>query len=153
MSQGSSVAGFRAALVTALQARAGLSGVQVVDGFPGGGDADAMQLESIWLGDANTQTVEIPVMRAGTKKVDEIYVQDVVVQVLKTEGETQAAANSRAVALLAELQQALAAQPDISTEIFEAQLVGWKFVTGQLPGQSGHGARFDCQVRVHARLI
>lgn len=147
MSTGTSLVAFKQTLKTALAARPGMSGVQLSYGYPGN---DYVQRESVWFEGAEVVNSEFPVMKAGTKKVDETYTLDVVVQVLKTQGEDQEAADLRAVALLAELQQALAENPQLTPEIQWAEMAGWEHATGEL--NTGHGSRFNVTLRVRARL-
>lgn len=146
MSTGTSLVTFKQALRTALTARPGMSGVQVSYAFP----EDDLQAESLWFEDAVTSN-EIPVMKAGTKKVDEEYTLDAVIQVLKQQGESQETADLRAAALLAELQQALAENPQITPEIQWVEMAGWEHTPGKL--NAGHGSRFNVTLRVRARLF
>ena len=153
MSQGTSLVAFKQAIITNLTARSGLSGVQVAyawDDLPSGDDH--LEGEAIWLGDTTWPEYEIPVMRSGTKKVDERYELELFIQVLKVDGSDQETADVRAQALLVEVQQALAETPQQSAQIFVAQFVVQKHHTGQIPPGPGHGSRFDCVLAVHARL-
>lgn len=149
MSTGTSLIAFKQALRAALAARPGLAGVQVAYEYPVAGITG----EDIWLGGAESD-LRIPVMRAGTKKVDEDYTLTVFVQVLKTQGEGQETADLRAVALLREVQQALAENPQITTEIMWAQVIGWEHFVGPFEsGGASRGSRFEVKVNVRARLF
>lgn len=149
MSTGTSLIAFKQALKAALATRAGLAGVQVAYEYP----ATNITGEDIWLGGAESD-VRIPVMRAGTKKVDEDYTLTVFVQVLKTQGEGQEAADLRATALLREVQQQLAENPQITAEIMWAQVAGWEHFTGPFEGGgASRGSRFEIRVGVRARLF
>lgn len=147
MSIGTTLALWKVALVTSLQGRAGLVNVSVGYSFP----EDNITGQDIWFDEAESDNV-IPVMRAGTKKVDEEYVATIIIQVLKNQGESQSVADVRAVELLGELQQALAESPQTVSEIHWAELIGWKNHIGILPSGNGHGSRFTCLVQVRARL-
>lgn len=152
MSTGTTLVTVKQAIVTALRARAGLTGIQVMHGpddFPSGDDG--LKDESIWLGDAKWLAMEIPTMKAGTKDVDETYELEVMIQVLKNDGSTQETADLRAAVLLAEVQQAFAEAPDFSPVIFEATFELRDHKTGQL-ATTGHGSRFEGIVEVFARL-
>lgn len=147
MSTGTTLVAFKTALVDALTARPGLAGVQVSYGFP----EMEIQDESIWLQDAQAST-GFPVMKSGTKKVEEQYSITVACQVLRSEGESQLVADVRAAELLVEVQQTLAETPQLIPDIMWAELDGWRHHVGLLPKGEGHGSRFDVQVQVRARL-
>jgi hypothetical protein len=153
MSTGTSLVALKQALITALRARAGLVGVQVL--YAAGdfqtGD-DHLEGEAIWLRNTEWESSEFPVMRAGTKKVDEVYALEVFVQVLKTDGSSQETADLRALALVAELQQALAETPQVSAQTFWGELKMRRHITGQLSPGPGHGSRFEAVIWVKARL-
>ncbi len=149
MSTGSSLIAFKQALRVALVSRQTLTGVQVTYEYP----VASITGEDVWLGNAES-TNRIPVMRAGTKKVDEDYTLTVIVQVLMTQSEGQEAADLRAVALLREVQQCLAENPQITPEIQWAQVSGWTHSTGPFEGgSSSRGSRFEIRVNVRARLF
>lgn len=153
MSQGTSLVAVKQVLVTALRARPGLAGIQVLyawDDFEG--TDDHLRDEAIWFGNTLWTASEIPVMKAGTKKVDEEYELEVFIQVLKTDGVDQEAADVRARLLLVELQQALAEAPQISVETFWALLRMRRHATGLLAPGPGHGSRFEGVIEVRARL-
>jgi hypothetical protein len=150
---GTSLVALKQALITALRARAGLAGVQVLyasDDFPSGDDH--VEDESIWFGDTEWIESEIQVWNTGTKKVDEVYAVDWVVQVVKTDGSLQEAADLRATVLLVELQQALAETPQVSSEVFWGLLRMRRHATGQVLSGPGHGSRFEGVIEVKARL-
>lgn len=154
MITGTTLVDVKQAIVTALRARSGLTGVQVLygpDDFPSGDDH--LEDESIWLGNATWDEYAIPVLKAGTKKVDEDYELEFFLQVLKRDGTTQEAADIRARVLLIELQQALAENPAISDHIFWAQLRLRNHITGQFAAGPGHGSRFEGVINVRARLF
>lgn len=147
MTTGSTLVVIKKALRTALEARPGLAGVKVSY------DPDLSEPEAIILGNARTiREEDIPVMKSGTAKVDERYTLDVVIQVRLEDGQDQEAADERAVAILAELQQVLAAAPQLVPEVFTVQLDGWEHFVGAFPSGRGHGSRFETKVRAYARL-
>lgn len=153
MTTGTSLVAVKQALVTALRARPALAGVMVLygpDDFPTG--KDHLEAEAIWLGNTTWNDFAIPLIKAGTKKVDEDFETEWFVQVLKDDGSTQEAADVRARSLLAEVQQALAEAPDIAAEIFWAQLRVRSHFTGQFATGPGHGSRFEGVINVRARL-
>lgn len=153
MTTGTSLVAVKQAMVTALRARAGLAGVQVLyasDDFEDGDDH--VQDEAIWFGNANWIESEIPVWNTGTKKVDETYAIDWTVQVLKPDGKSQEACDVRARVLVAELQQALAETPVISAEILWGLFRVTRHQVGQFVPGPGHGARFSGVIEVRARL-
>jgi hypothetical protein len=153
MTTGTSLIVVKQSLVTALRARAGLAGVQVLyasDDFPSGDDH--VEDESIWLGDTEWLESEIPVFNTGTKKVDEVYELAWVVQVVKADGSTQEATDVRAKAILVELQQALAETPQLSVATFWALMRMRRHATGQVLSGPGHGSRFEGVIEVKARL-
>lgn len=153
MTTGTSLVAVKQALVTALRARAGLTGVQVLyafDDFEVGDDH--VQDDAIWFTDTEWIESEITVWNTGTKKVDETYSLGWTIQVLKADGATQETADLRAKTLLVELQQALAEVPVISAEILWALLRMTRHATGQLVSGPGHGSRFEGVVEVRARL-
>lgn len=156
MSTGTTLVALKQALVTKLRARAGLSGVQVlyaIDDFEPGDDH--LRNEAIWLGNAKWLAPDgsnIANMRAGTKKIDEVYELELFVQVLKDDGSTQEAADVRAEALLAEVQQQFAETPQITPQVFWAEERPREHIIGQLPTGPGHGARFERVVWAKARL-
>ncbi|WP_017974366.1 hypothetical protein [Actinopolyspora halophila] len=148
MTTGTTLVAFKHALVDALRARGGLAGVQVEYAFP----EDALQDEAIWVEGVDA-SMTLPVLRAGTKPVDEDYTVTLAVQVLKSQGESQETADTRLLELFAEVQQCFAEQPQLIPEIQWALPTGWKHILGVLPTGMGHGSRFDVRVRVKARLF
>jgi len=152
MSTGTSLVAFKQASVAGLAARPGLADVCVLYEFPYGSNP----VRSMWFAGAESDN-SIPVMRAGTKKVDEEYVVTLVVQVLKTQGEGQPACDLDAAALLAEVQQFYAENPQITPEIMWAQVGGWEQSIGPFGvadgGDANRGSRFEVRIVVRARLF
>jgi hypothetical protein len=153
MTTGTSLVVLKQTVVTALRARPGLTGVQILygpDDFVS--PDDHVEAEAIWFGDTEWLESEIPVMKSGTKKIDETYALRWTLQVVKDDGSSQETADLRAKALLVELQQALAEAPDISAEVFWALLRVERHLTGQMVTGPGHGSRFEGVIEVRARL-
>jgi hypothetical protein len=133
------------ALVQLLRARPNLAGVQVEYGWPG--DAQ-VQDEVIYTGRARG-TDEIANLRAGTKKRDETYDLDVLVEVAKPGG-TQAEADQRCIDLFAELEDLLAENPRLGLAIHWARLASWEHIPA--PTDDGRYAGRRGVVRFFARL-
>jgi len=149
LSVGTTLIAFKQALKAALEARPGLAGATVNYQYP----STNITGEDIWLDRAESDN-RIPVMRAGTKKVDEDYTVTLFIQVLKTQGEGQEAADLRALALLTEVQQLLAETPQLTSDIQWAQVTGWEHFVGPFEGKdSARGSRFEVRVAVRARLF
>jgi hypothetical protein len=146
MATGTATIEFITGFVGLLASRPGLTGVLVRDSYPYTG----IQPESIWCEDAESDA-EIPLMKAGTKKVDETVTTDWVVQVQMADGSEQITADQRAAEILGELQQQLAETPQVVDAILWAELVSWRLRRGQL-GNGGHGSRYEITVRHKARL-
>ena len=148
------------ALIAALQADPSLAGdgVSVSYGapvLPSDLQAADGDYEAIWLGDAD-ETEEIPVLTAGHIHRDETIAQQLIVQVLKptTDG-TQLAADTRAVELLARVQDVVANNVDLAVTDparFEAVITSWRLRRGFLGNGQGHGSRFEVTVEFTARL-
>ena len=90
-------------------------------------------------------------MKAGRKKTDERYTQQVIVEV-KGEGLTQLQADTRCLELFGEVEDIFADDPNIGlgNAIHWAQIVGWEQVGGSTG--TGHGCRIEVDVEVYARL-
>ncbi|MGW5647520.1 hypothetical protein [Saccharopolyspora sp. NPDC003762] len=149
MSTGTTLPVVKRALLDALAARPGLAGVQVAYEMPQRGIA----AESLWFGEDTETEAGIPVMKAGTKHVDEQFAVPMVVQVLITDGRDAETADQRAAALLAELQQCLAQAPRLTPAIQWAEMSGWVHHVGPIGDGTARGSRFDVALRVRARLI
>jgi hypothetical protein len=135
----------RSAIVTLLSAA--LPTVQVSYAHPGEPEAHG---EFIFLGFAQS-TNEVPTMKAGRKRTDERYVQQVIVEV-KGEGMTQLQADTRCMELFAEVEDIIADDPNLGlgNDIHWAKLNGWEQVGGSTG--TGHGCRIEADVEVYARL-
>lgn len=147
MTTGTTLVAFKGALRTRLAARAGLTGVQVLYAKPTSG----LKAEAIWFEDAETDA-EIPVLKAGTKKVDEHISLVAVIQVRINDGRNEEAADLRAAELLAELQQELAETPRTIDAIQWAEMLGWSHTVGPIGDGTSRAARFEVTLRIRARL-
>lgn len=152
-------------LVTALQARSGLSAVAVLREYPND-DKDIRNpsgvYDAIWIGrdsrqDVTDIEVNYPFGTAAPHALDETYTLWVTIQCLRnTSGGTQKIATDRAVELLGELLGTIAANPsigfvdssDLST--FWCRGVTELNRTGKL--DQGHGAGFEVGLRFQCRL-
>lgn len=143
---GTSLVAFKKALRDALTERPALADVKVMYALTDG----ELPAEAIWLGDAATESLEIASMRAAKLHLQEEYDLDVVVQVKMTEGQSQEDADERCAEVYVEVQQVLALAPRLVDDIQWAKPHSWKSVGGKLG--SGHGARMEIVVRVHARM-
>lgn len=152
MATGTTLILVKTGLVTRLTARPVLSGVQVAYTKPGTDPGTELQNEAIWFGEDADSEDGIPVMKAGTKTVHETYFLPAVVQVLRTDGSTQQDCDTRAAALLAELQQELAETPQVVSAVLWAEMAGWSFTGGALGENSSRGSRFETQLKINARL-
>lgn len=103
MSTTSRIPAVKAALLAILQADSGLSGVQVTHGHPGG----VLENEAVWIGRAEGRH-EPASIRSGRQPRDETFTLDVIVSVLMA-GATIAEAETRAHALAAQVEDAIAA--------------------------------------------
>ncbi|MFI9817576.1 hypothetical protein [Saccharothrix variisporea] len=146
MATGTATIDLIAGLVALLSARPGLATVQVADAYPTSG----LQNEAIWAEDAESDA-EFPVMKAGTKKVDETVTTDWVIQVLMNDGSDQITADRRAAEIFGEFQQQLAESPQVVDAVMWAELASWRLRRGQL-ATGGHGSRYEIALRHKARL-
>ena len=138
----STVTAFRAALVSQLTARAGLSGVQVVYGVPAG----ALSREHILLGNVSG-TQEYVTVGASHKYED--YDVTVHIGVLR-EGVQQQPCDERALALMAELEQQLRDDLTVGNTVLNAQLS--RFEMEALASDTTREARVTATIAVRARM-
>lgn len=132
----------RAALVALLQARAGLSGVQIGYGMPPG----ALQREHILLGPVDA-TQEYRAL--GTTRKFEDYTVSVFISVTR-EGVQQQQADERALALLAEVEAALRTDPTVSNTVLTAQVSRYRLEP--LASESTREARITLEIETRARI-
>jgi len=143
---GTSLVEFKIALFDLLAARPGLANVKVKYGLTDG----EMPKETIILGHAETDRLEIPTLRAGKLHLQEEYDLNIAVQVCFTGGQSERQADVRAVEIFAELQQQLAEMPQIVDAIQWARPESWRQLS--VPAGTGHASLFEIKVRVHARM-
>lgn len=132
----------RAALVALLQARGGLSGVQIGYGMPPG----ALQREHILLGPVDA-TQEYRAL--GTTRKFEDYTVSVFISVTR-EGVQQQQADERALVLLAEVEAALRTDPTVSNTVLTAQVSRYRLEP--LASESTREARITLEIETRARI-
>ncbi len=132
----------RAAFVALLQARAGLSGVQIGYGMPPG----ALQREHILLGPVDA-TQEYRAL--GTTRKFEDYTVSVFISVTR-EGVQQQQADERALVLLAEVEAALRSDPTVSNTVLTAQVSRYRLEP--LASESTREARITLEIETRARI-
>ena len=138
----STVPALKANLVTQLQARPGLTGVQVTNGPP----LPNPEREFIWVGNVNGQQ-EFGFFGAPQQRQEEFGV-DVVISVLR-EGRDTAAADTRCFALFAELENQLRTDPTVNNAVTEAH-VG-EFRLGEFVAPDGMNRVSELAVTVDCR--
>lgn len=114
----STVPAFKAALLTRLAARTGLSGVQVSYGWPSG----QVKRESMMLGGVSGRQ-EFRTVGA-TQKMEE-YTLTIYVNVIREGGALQQTADERALALMAEVEAELRSDLTVNNTVLTAQLAGF----------------------------
>ena len=132
----------RAALLAALQARAGLSGVQLGYGMPPG----SLQREHILFGLVDA-TQEYRAL--GTVRKFEDYTLTVFIGVSR-EGTDQQAADDRALALMAEVEEVLRADPTVSGTVLTAQVERYRLEP--LASDTTREARITLEIQTRARI-
>ncbi|HEC09743.1 MAG TPA: hypothetical protein ENI86_09285 [Acidimicrobiales bacterium] len=143
MTAGSTLAVVKAGLKTRWEARAGLSGIPVSLGIP----PHALTQSAIWFESARADD-EIDDMRGGSKQVTEEFTLDLVIQAL--DQDTDSAADTKIVSLLAEIQADLAEDPTVGGVVNWVVLDGWEHALGWWQGR--WHARLDVDLRVRAHL-
>lgn len=132
----------RAAFIALLQARAGLSGVQIGYGMPPG----ALQREHILFGavDASQEYRAL-----GTTRKFEDYTVSLFISVTR-EGTQQQAADERALALLAEVEACLRTDPTVSNTVLTAEVSRYRMEP--LASETTREARITLEVQTRARI-
>lgn len=139
----STVTAMKAALLTRLQARQGLSGVQVTYGWPTG----AVKRESIMLGGVNgSQTFRTI---GATQKMEE-YALTVYVTVIREGSGNQQACDERALALMAQIEADLRADPTVNNTVLTAELAA--FDLQPMASAETREARLTLTINVMARI-
>lgn len=136
----------KAALLTALVTALTVDGTQVVYSHPG----DALEPEAVFLGDVRG-TSEVPTSRAGRLARHERYTLDVWISVV-ADGATAEAAETRAYALLAKLEDVLADTATLGLAIVAAVLGEWDASLAFDDARRGWSALLRVGVDVNARL-
>jgi hypothetical protein len=132
-------------LVTQLQARGGLSGVQVSNGPP----LPDPQRERIWVGDvAGAQSYAA--MAAPNQRHEE-YVLQVNISVLR-EGVDMVAADARCFALMAELENQLRTDPAVSGAITESHIGNFRLTEFVSPDGMNRTAELQVEVNCQAYI-
>jgi hypothetical protein len=139
----STIPAFKAALLSRLQARPGLDGVQVTYGWPSG----AVKRESMMLGGANGSQ-EFRTIGA-TQRMEE-YALDVYITVIREGQARQQNADERALALMAELEADLRDDPTVNNTVLTAQL--GSFDLQPMASAETREARLNVSVNVMARI-
>jgi hypothetical protein len=132
----------RAALLAALQARAGLSGVQLGYGMPPG----ALQREHILFGVVDG-TQEYRAL--GTVRKFEDYTATLFIGVSR-EGTDQQAADDRALALMAEVEDVLRDDPTVGGTVLTAQVERYRLEP--LASDTTREARITLDIQTRARI-
>lgn len=139
----STVTALKAALLTSLQARTGLSGVQVTYGWPSG----QVRRESIMLGGVSG-TQQFRTVGA-TQKLEE-YALTIYVTVIKEGSALQQSADERALALMAEVEDELRSDPTVTNTVLTAQLS--RFDLEPMASSETREARLTLTIDVMARI-
>jgi hypothetical protein len=136
------ITAMRAALIALLQARAGLTGVQLGYGMPSG----ALQREHILLGQVEA-TQEYAAI--GTVRKFEDYTVALFISVTR-EGVQQQEADERALALLAEVDACLRSNPTVSGTVLTAELARYRMEP--LASDTTREARITVEIQTRARI-
>lgn len=126
----STIADLRANIVTGLQARAGLSGVQVIYG-----DLGEHRGECIRLGETSNGAQEPAALRSGTQRRAEEYTMEIFVEVIGKP--TPQANEARAVAIAGELEDLVATDPKVSStdNLLFCYVEGYDLDTNEVAGE------------------
>lgn len=132
----------RSALVTLLQARPGLAGVQIGYGMPPG----ALQREHILLGLVEA-TQEYRAL--GTTRKFEDYTATLHIGVTR-EGTNQQAADERALAIMAEVEGVLRTDPTVSGTVLTAEI--GRYRVEPLASETTRECRITLDIQTRARI-
>ncbi len=153
----------KSALVTQLAARPGLAGVEVAYEMPERANNVAGQsgnYDAVWFEGAPEGSFDNTVFRAGGLLIDETYVQDMVIQVLRPLSDgTQQVADERAQQILGEVFAELSAQAGWDKAgLGLANLLrlvvtpaSQEWVVGRIGGKPGHLSALVLGLEVEAR--
>lgn len=139
----STVPAFKSALLSRLQARPGLSDVQVTYGWPSG----AVKRESMMLGGLNGSQ-EFRTIGA-TQRMEE-YGLDVYITVIREGQGRQQNADERAFALMAEIEAELRSDPTVNNTVLTAELRD--FDLQPMASAETREARLTVTINVMARI-
>jgi len=133
-------------LQTLLQARAGLTGVQVSYGYPG----PEPEAEYIWLADAKGDQHAATI---GTRSRNERYTLRILIYTQNSDPADQQTPTERAFALFAEIEAQLRTDPQVNGALPSgvAQVEGPIQLT-ELAGAESRGALLDVSVLCTARI-
>lgn len=152
MATGTTQVAVKKALRTALDARPGLTDVQVSYAKP----PTELQDESMWLGPGTSspKVRQAAFTRVGRPKtMFEAYDFGVVIQVAVRDGRDEEAADERAAVLLAELQQALAESPTLGVAgVHKIEMSAWEHACGPIGEGTDRGSRYEVTISVMAEL-
>lgn len=141
------MAALKASLKTELEARDGLSGVQVSYGQPG----TQQRREALWLGATELGSQEIAAFRSGTQRRRESYELHVWVEV--SSKRTPEDSEARAVALMGELEDLVAVDPKVN----DVPNLLFVFVNGMemdtIEGPEGPLTTIDVTLQCEGRLL
>lgn len=145
MATTSTVPALKAALKTAIAAQAG--SVQVVRHWPG----PATEAEGVYIGDVKGVS-EIDSIKTGRQHRKERYTVTIVVQTFYA-GATSADADDsedRAYALMAFVENAVAADADVGASVKWSEIVGWEAETVKF--QNGWATRIEIELSCTSHL-
>ena len=144
----STMAALKASLRTELQARAGLSGVQVTYGDIG----DGGRWESIRLGEVETGAQNPAAMRSGTQRRRESYILHVYVEVIGKP--TPEANEARAIVLAGELEDLVASDPKVNDvpNLLFCYVEGFEMETNEVAGE-GPRTLIDITLQCEGNLL
>lgn len=135
-------------LVTLLQARAGLSGVSVVEGP---GEPSVMEREEVIMVLDADGDQSVRALNATTQPRNEEYDLAIVVSVVGETRNDQATLRARCFALVAEIEAQLRSDPHLGLVNVSASILG-KFKYSARANDSAREACFDFDIHVMARL-
>lgn len=155
MSVGSSYSTAKAAIVSKLSARSGLTGVAIRYQAPEkASDVGGESGDAIWLDDAEGN-YENPVLPIACG-IQENYSLTLVLQSLRpSTGGTQQVADARVDAMLYEFWSEITADHTFGVTAFKHFIVSTastRRITGVLPTGAGHGARCELRLNVESRI-
>lgn len=140
----STVAAFKAALLTQLQNRSGLSGVQISYGWPSG----AVQRESIMLGQVNVQQ-EFRIIGRPDMKMEE-YDAIMHITIIKEGVGLQQTCDERALTVLAEVEAELQGNATMNNTVLTAHASAYQLEP--MANENTRQANITLTIHVTARI-